>query len=82
MLPDFHPIQGEGRWLTAQREFWSAWRFEFTRHGIPVTFVKGNHEIEGFLDPDLERLPASVAGQMIRIEGIPGEFGPLGYSRR
>jgi Icc-related predicted phosphoesterase len=81
MLPDFNRVRGEGRSLTAQREFWATWRSEFTKHGIPVTLVKGNHEIEGFRDPELERLPAQLVGRVLRLEGIPGEFGRWGYSR-
>lgn len=81
MLPDFNRIPGRERRLEAQRDFWRAWRTELVGAGVPVTMVRGNHELEGFRDPDLERLPPGLEGRVLRLEGIPGEFGRWGFSR-
>lgn len=81
MLPDFNRISGRERRLEAQRDFWRAWRTELVRDGTPVTMVRGNHEIEGFRDAEMERLPIDLEGRILRLEGIPGEFGRWGFSR-
>ena len=81
MLPDFAMIAGrEGR-LEAQRDFWRAHRRRFLRDGAVTTLVRGNHELEGFEDRDLRGLPPRLEGHVVRLEGIPMEFGGWGWSR-
>ena len=43
--------------------------------------MRGNHELEGFSDPGLQRLPVRVRNLVARLEGIPAEFGAWGWSR-
>lgn len=81
MLPDFGVISGEGSRLEAQRQFWMVYRSTFIRDFAVTTLVRGNHEIEGFCDPDLRRVPSQVEGHVVRLEGIPVEFGGWGWSR-
>jgi len=81
MLPDFGRIAGVGNRLEAQREFWKVYRSRFIREGAVTTLVRGNHELEGFSDPGLQKLPAPVQGLVARLEGIPVEFGGWGWSR-
>lgn len=81
ILPDFPRIPGQQSRLVAQREFWRTYRRTFLREGARTTFVRGNHEIEGFRDTELDRLPAGLEGQVVRLEGVPAEFGQWGWSR-
>lgn len=81
ILPEFRMIHGIQRRLEAQRLHWQTYRTEFQREGTTTTFVRGNHEIEGFRDPLLERVPSHLLGRVIRLEGIPIEFGAWGFSR-
>jgi Icc-related predicted phosphoesterase len=81
LLPDFGKIPGVGNRLQAQREFWQAYRRTFIRDFAVTTLVRGNHEIEGFQDPALCRLPAELDGHVVRLEGVPAEFGTWGWSR-
>jgi len=70
-----------GNRLLAQREFWQVYRRTFVREFAVTTLVRGNHEIEGFQDQALCRLPAGLDGHVVRLEGVPAEFGPWGWSR-
>lgn len=81
ILPDFSMISGKGNRLDAQRSFWSVYRSNFVRDDAVTTLVRGNHEIEGFSDPGLGRLPPEVQDHVVRLEGIPLEFGGWGWSR-
>ena len=81
MLPDFGMISGEGNRLEAQRNFWMVYRSTFIRDFAVTTLVRGNHEIEGFSDPELRRVPRLVQGHVVSLEGIPMEFGSWGWSR-
>lgn len=81
MLPDFHRLPGTARRLEAQRAWWRTWRSCFIRSGIPTTFVRGNHEIEGFEDRALRAVPASLAGKVGFLEGIPARWGAWGFAR-
>ena len=81
ILPDFGRIAGRGNRLDAQREFWRVHRSAFIREGAVTTLVRGNHELEGFSDPGLDRLPAALQGRVARLEGIPAEYGAWGWSR-
>jgi len=81
LLPDFGRISGRDSRLTAQREFWRTYRSRFIRDWARTTLVRGNHEIEGFSDPDLDRLPAGLERKVVRLEGIPIEAGAWGWSR-
>ena len=81
MLPDFDRIAGRESRLEAQREFWKVYRSRFIRPFAVTTLVRGNHEIEGFADPGLQQLPAMLQGRVVRLEGIPVEFGAWGWSR-
>jgi Icc-related predicted phosphoesterase len=80
LLPDFAKIPGVGNRLQAQREFWQVYRRTFIREFAVTTLVRGNHEIEGFLDPSLCRLPAGLDGHVMRLEGVPAEFGTWGWT--
>lgn len=81
ILPDFGMIAGKGNRLEAQKNFWKVYRSTFVRDFAVTTLVRGNHEIEGFNDPDLRRLPPLVRDHVVRLEGIPVEFGGWGWSR-
>ena len=81
LLPDFERIAGAGNRLEAQREFWRLHRSTFLRPYAVTTLVRGNHELEGFADPGLQRLPDPLRGRVVRLEGIPVEFGAFGWSR-
>jgi len=81
ILPDFGMISGKGNRLEAQREFWAVYRSCFIRDFAKTTLVRGNHEIEGFADPALRLLPGCIDDHVIRLEGIPVEFGGWGWSR-
>ena len=81
ILPDFSMISGKGNRLEAQRSFWSVYRSNFVRDFAVTTLVRGNHEIESFSDPDLGCLPSKVQNHVVRLEGIPLEFGGWGWSR-
>jgi Icc-related predicted phosphoesterase len=81
ILPDFGRLAGVGNRLEAQREFWQGYRSTFIREGAITTLVRGNHELEGFSDPGLQRLPAPLQGRVVRLEGIPVEGGAWGWSR-
>jgi len=81
ILPDFSMISGKGNRLDAQRGFWNVYRSCFIRDDAVTTLVRGNHEIEGFRDSDLARLPARLQDRVVRLEGVPMEFGSWGWSR-
>jgi len=81
LLPDFGRIGGRESRLEAQREFWKVYRSGFLRPSAVTTLVRGNHEIEGFSDPGLQAIPAPLQGRVVRLEGIPVEFGAWGWSR-
>ena len=81
LLPDFGRIAGRESRLEAQRAFWQAHRSKFLRPFAVTTLVLGNHELEGFADPGLQQLPAPLQGRVMRLEGIPVEFGAWGWSR-
>jgi hypothetical protein len=74
-------IPGQQSRLEAQREFWTTYRHTFIRDSARTTLVRGNHEIEGFADRGLCRLPDGLDEQVVRLEGIPAEFGQWGWSR-
>src|SRR5208283_4675631 len=75
ILPDYSMIPGQQSRLEAQREFWATHRRTFIRDSARTTLVRGNHEIEGFEDPDLCRLPDGLDEHVVRLEGTPAEFG-------
>jgi hypothetical protein len=75
ILPDYSMIPGQQSRLEAQREFWTTYRRTFVRDSARTTLVRGNHEIEGFADSELCRLPDGLDEQVVRLEGIPAEFG-------
>ena len=75
LLPDFNGIAGQESRLEAQREFWRVYRSHFIRDFAVTTLVRGNHEMEGFSDPGLQRLPAALQWRVLSLEGIPSEFG-------
>jgi len=81
LLPDFRMISGQESRLVAQRDFWRTYRSTFIRDFARTTLVRGNHEIKGFRDPDLGRLPAGLERHVVRLEGTPAEFGSWGWSR-
>ncbi|MGA2080306.1 MAG: metallophosphoesterase [Holophaga sp.] len=81
LLPDFGRISGQESRLTAQRDFWRTYRSKFIRPFAVTTLVRGNHEIEGFRDRGLDRVPAGLVQHVVRLEGIPIEFGAFGWSR-
>jgi len=78
VLPDFPRIAGQHSRLEAQKEFWRVYRRTFLRDGARTTLVLGNHEIEGFSDPELRRSPNGLEGRVVRLEGLPAEFGHCG----
>ena len=81
LLPDFGRISGQESRLTEQRDFWRTYRSKFIRPFAVTTLVRGNHEIEGFRDRGLDRVPAGLVQHVVRLEGIPIEFGAFGWSR-
>jgi Icc-related predicted phosphoesterase len=81
LLPDFRMIPGQESRLVAQRDFWRTYRSTFIRDFARTTLVRGNHEIEGFRDLALDQLPTGLERHVVRLEGIPAEFGSWGWSR-
>jgi hypothetical protein len=81
ILADYSMIPGQQSRLEAQREFWTTYRHTFIRDSARTTLVRGNHEIEGFEDPVLCHPPDGLDGHVVRLEGIPAEFGWWGWSR-
>ena len=80
MLPDFNNRPSNKR-LDAQLDFWREHRGCFLREGAVTTFILGNHEQSGFLDEDMLRLPDSLDGRVVRLEGIPGDAGPFSFAK-
>ncbi len=81
MLPDYARVCSRGNRLMAQEGFWEIYRSIFVREGVVTTYVRGNHEIEGFLDPLLVDVPQILRGHVVRLEGIPIDNGAFGWSR-
>ena len=78
MLPDFHQRPSNYR-LKAQHEFWMDHRSLITREGIVTTMIVGNHELPGFRYPRMDVLPAGFEGSVLRLEGVPRDFGPFSF---
>ena len=81
ILPDFHMIGGLDSRMECQRQWWSAYRHAFLRPGLVTTFTLGNHELEGFQDPELIGAPRPLLGRLGVLQGSPAEFGAWGYAR-
>ena len=82
ILPDFSIIGGRGNQLTCQQDHWKLHASKFESQSVVTTFLRGNHEIEGFNPhPHQQRLPSGFEKRVIRLEGIPIEFGAWGWSR-
>jgi Icc-related predicted phosphoesterase len=82
ILPDFRIVSGQGNRLTCQLDHWKLYASDFESNSVVTTFLRGNHEIEGFKPPPHQRrLPAGFEERVIRLEGIPTEFGTWGWSR-
>jgi Icc-related predicted phosphoesterase len=82
ILPDFHMVGGKSNRLACQRDHWLRHGQGFELPGVPLTFVRGNHELEGFeVSAEHARLPVGIENRVIRLEGIPAEFGTFGWSR-
>jgi len=80
MLPDFSNRPDDKR-LDAQVDFWLERRGCFLREGAVTTYILGNHEQTGFLDAGMVRLPGSMEGRVVRLEGIPGDAGPFSFAK-
>ena len=80
MLPDFNNRASDKR-LDAQLGFWREHRGCFLRAGAATTYILGNHEQSGFLDADMLQLPGFLEGQVVRLEGIPGDAGPFSFAK-
>ncbi len=80
MVPDFYQSPSTRR-LAAQQGFWQQKRNCFMRAGTVTTSILGNHELPGFRDPELDRLPAQLEGRVVRLEGIPGDSGPFSFAK-
>ena len=80
MLPDFRNRPDDKR-LDAQVDFWLERRGCFLREGAVTTYILGNHEQTGFLDAGMVRLPGSLEGRVVRLEGIPGDAGPFSFAK-
>lgn len=82
ILPDFLPYGPLPTRLDSQRNHWEAHSRKFHHAKAVTTFVRGNHELEGFLVPeDQFQVPEELIGQVLRLEGIPSEHGAWGWSR-
>jgi Icc-related predicted phosphoesterase len=82
ILPDFDEIGIEAIRLKYQQKFWRTHAAAFQKPGSPLTFIRGNHEMEDFEVPsEHQRLPAGLESRVIRLEGIPNEFGAFGWNR-
>ena len=82
ILPDFSIVPGQGNRLTCQRDHWELYATNFESGPAVTTFLRGNHQIDGFNVPQRHRrLPACFEEKVIRLEGIPAEFGAWGWSR-
>lgn len=82
ILPDFLPFGPEQTRLDSQHAKWGHCRGAFRPERGCMTFVRGNHELEGFEVPEADRqLPEAFSQRVIRLEGIPAEHGAWGWSR-
>lgn len=82
MMADPEWLPGEHRRATWQMRRWVRGRAHFIAPGLCTTLVRGNHEREGFADPELQAArPAALAQDIGVLEGIPAEFGPWGFPR-
>jgi Icc-related predicted phosphoesterase len=81
ILPDFLPFGPQRTRLDSQREYWRSQGCRFRREGAVTTFVRGNHELEGFEAAEDQVLPPDLRGTVVRLEGIPAASGRWGWSR-
>jgi len=81
LLPDYDRLEGREARLEAQRDCWQRGRSSFLRPFAVTTLVRGNHELEGFEDPELQALPPMLQGRVVRLEGVPVMGGARGWSR-
>ena len=82
ILPDFDTIAGRLARREAQTAFWQVYASNFERPGAVTTFIRGNHEVEGFTVPPLHRrVPSRFEGRVLCLEGIPTPEGGFGFLR-
>ncbi len=81
MLPDYTNFRSKADRLQAQQDHWKSVKYRFLREGSVTTYLLGNHELVGFIDRDLRRVPPALANKVGFLEGVPSEFGAWGFSR-
>jgi len=76
ILPDFDMVSGTANRLECQQNHWREHGHFFENPLAPTTFIRGNHEIDGFEVPLRHRmLPGGLEGRVIRLEGYPADGG-------
>ncbi len=81
MLDDPEWLPGEHRRSARQMRAWDRIRRPFLAAAC-TTYVRGNHEREGFSDAFLQAArPTGFQDRIGILEGIPAEFGPWGFPR-
>jgi len=76
MLPDFTMVSGARNRLECQQAHWQTQAALFESPRSPTTFIRGNREVDGFIVPSrFQSVPTDIAVRLIRLEGIPTDFG-------
>lgn len=74
ILPDFDMVSGAANRLECQQNHWKEFGHLFESPNTPTTFIRGNHELEGFeVPPHQKMLPIGMEEQVIRLEGYPAD---------
>jgi len=82
ILPDFAMVSGLENRLDCQRKHWQSHAGSLESSKCPTTFIRGNHELEGFQVPERhQHLPIGMEERVIRLEGIPSDFASGDESR-
>lgn len=74
ILPDFDMVSGVANRLACQRNHWNEFGHLFESPNAPTTFIRGNHELDGFEVPKRHQmLPGGMEGQVLQLEGYPSD---------
>lgn len=74
ILPDFAMLSGHENRLACQRDHWNTHRSDFVSPNCPTMFIRGNHELEGFVVPGChQESPNELKERFIWLEGYPAD---------